>query len=315
MNMHDRAEAAVATPKTTGIVKSVQTCNFRLAGRLSNENARSLMALHDSFARQLGNALDVYLSKAVEFKLLNIDQVTLKEHLEHTSSFVVPFSLGTLPGHPLLELDDKLTLTIIEILMGGSGQISQDKCELSEIDREILNEVTELVAIEAERAWHIPGVSVVANESIRPEAIQRFCIPDEKLTVFHFGVRISDTSGFADLLLPANFVMEILRQIKFDQPQKRNVWQFPKVPLRERLLDCDIHVSAELSGLKVAVRDLIELQPGSVLKLRAPIQTPGMLTAGGRSIFEAFPVRNGSQRAAQLVKRISQFEAQRGREL
>lgn len=71
-------------------------------------------------------------------------------------------------------------------------------------------------------------------------------------------------------------------------------------PLRERILDCDIEVTAELPGLRVHVRDLIALQPGSVLKLHAPTRKLGMLTAGGHGMFEAAPVRIGSQRAAQL---------------
>jgi flagellar motor switch protein FliM len=66
-----------------------------------------------------------------------------------------------------------------------------------------------------------------------------------------------------------------------------------------------VQVAAELQGMRVAVKDLLALQPGSVLKLRAPVRTPGMLTAGGQGIFEATPVRNGSQKAAQLGRRIS----------
>jgi flagellar motor switch protein FliM len=53
------------------------------------------------------------------------------------------------------------------------------------------------------------------------------------------------------------------------------------------------------------VRDLLALVPGSVLKLRAPIRTPGMLSVGGYGIFEAMPVRNGVQKAAQLGRRLS----------
>lgn len=87
---------------------------------------------------------------------------------------------------------------------------------------------------------------------------------------------------------------------------------FPAPPIRERILDCDMEVSAELPGLKVAVRDLIALQPGSVLKLRAPINTPGMLTAGGLGIFEAVPVRKGSQKAAQLGRRAPSPDWKRG---
>ena len=82
-------------------------------------------------------------------------------------------------------------------------------------------------------------------------------------------------------------------------------------PLRERILDCDVEVTAELPGLKVPVRDLIALQPGSVLKLHAPIRNPGMLTAGGHGLFEAAPVRIGSQRAAQLGQWVRSTDRER----
>ena len=79
---------------------------------------------------------------------------------------------------------------------------------------------------------------------------------------------------------------------------------FPTATIRERILDCDVAVAADLPSMKVSVRDLVGLQPGCVLKLRAPVRTPGMLTVGGREIFEANPVRNGAQKAAQVGRRV-----------
>ncbi len=120
------------------------------------------------------------------------------------------------------------------------------------------------------------------------------------------------TTGSFKLVLPTEFLNVLMTQINRDQPQKdARVWSFPTPPLRERILDCDFEVSSELTGLKVAVRDLIALQPGSVLKLRAPIRNPGVLTAGGRSMFEAVPVRNGTQRAAQLGRRVASTDWKR----
>lgn len=151
---------------------------------------------------------------------------------------------------------------------------------------------------------------MTANGSTKGDGFQQGCSPKERLTVLYFSVKLSNTTGSFDVLLPGTVLATLLKRLKCEQPQKKKVWQFPRVPIQERLLDCTFEVRAELPELKVAVHDLIALQPGSVLKLRAPIQTPGKLTAGGRSIFEAVPVRDGSQRAAQLGKRIAQFDGQ-----
>jgi flagellar motor switch protein FliM len=294
--------------KTDAAPRSVHSCNFRSAGRLSNEDARSLSAIHDVFARQLASALDAQLATDLEVKLKTLDQLALKDHMEGITSYIVPLSLGTLAGHVVVECDLRLVLLMLELLMGGTGEVREEECELSEIDEEIMHDVIQLIADQAEQAWRIPGLSLTVNPPIKPEAFHRFCPANEKVAVLKFGVHLAGASGSFNLVFPAGFLSVLIKQIKLDQPQKKRLWTFPTPPFRERILDCDIDVSAELPGLKVAVRDLIALQPGSVLKLRAPIQTPGVLTAGARAIFEAVPVRNGAQRAAQLGRRTNQAD-------
>lgn len=294
--------------EAAGPSQSVHSCNFRSAGRLSNEDARSLTAIHDVFARQLGIALDAQLATNLEVKLKTLDQLSLKDHQESISSHIVPLSLGALPGHVLVECDLRLVLMILELLMGGSGVVRDDVCELSEIDEAIMHDVVQIIAEQAEQAWRIPGLSMTANRAIKPDSLHRFCPSNEKVTILKFGVDLAGGSGWFNLALPAGFLNVLIKQIKLDQPQKKMLWSFPMAPIRERILDCEMQVCAELPGLKVAVRDLIALQPGSVLKLRAPIQTPGVLTAGARPIFEAVPVRNGAQRAAQLGRRSAQSD-------
>ena len=75
-------EAVAALPKQAGRLKTpakqriVHSCNFRSAGRLSNEDARSLSALHETFALHLAATLDTYLGTAVEVKLETVDQLS-----------------------------------------------------------------------------------------------------------------------------------------------------------------------------------------------------------------------------------------------
>jgi flagellar motor switch protein FliM len=52
--------------------------------------------------------------------------------------------------------------------------------------------------------------------------------------------------------------------------------------------------------MRVLVKDLIDLKPGMILKMKAPVKNPGRLTVEGVDIFEALPVRNGTLKAAQL---------------
>jgi flagellar motor switch protein FliM len=269
-----------------------------------------LKALHETFALRLASTLDAYLGTGVEIKLETLDQLPIKDHIPTIPplSYVVPFSSNTL----IVELDNELVFPIIELLMGGAGTPVDAGRELSEIEEEIMQDVISLLARQAEAVWRVPNLSLVSGPRIKPTLMHHAFAPNEKVAVLRFGIELAGTTGAFNLVFPAEFLNILMAQIKQDQPQKQaRVWSFPTPPLRERILECDIDVSSELPGLKVAVRDLIALQPGSVLKLRAPIRIPAMLTAGGRGLFEAVPVRNGMQRAAQLGRRVPSTEWKR----
>jgi flagellar motor switch protein FliM len=58
--------------------------------------------------------------------------------------------------------------------------------------------------------------------------------------------------------------------------------------------------------MRVRVRDLLELRPGMVLKMVAPVKRPGRITVEDVDIFEALPVRNGKRKAAQITARLQE---------
>ena len=301
--------------KTEGRHRTIVSCNFRSAGRLSNENARSLTGIHETFARHLASTLDAYLGTGLDVKLRGIDQLPVKDHVAGIGpmSYIVPFSLQTVPSTMIVECDIDLVFPMIELLMGGRGSASDQTRELSEIEEEIMHDLTALIARQAESAWHMPSQALTPGRRIKSSLLHQYCPANEKVTVVQFEIEVAGITGAFALVFPTSFLNVLIQQIKQDEPQKRgSVRFFPRPGIRERMLDCDVEVAAELPGLRVAVRDLIALEPGSVLKLRAPVRSPGMLTAGGQAIFEATPVRNGVQKAAQLGRRTATNQWERG---
>jgi len=288
--------------------RHVVNCNFRSAGRLSNENARSLTTIHENFARHLASTLDAYLGTGLEVKMTALEQLPLKEHVAAIPplTYIIPFSLSTIPGATIVECDINLVFPIVDLLLGGLGTPGGGPRELSVIEEEIMQDVISLIVRQAESVWKLPDMRLSANRRVKSSVLHQYCPPNEKVTCIRFEVDISGTVGTFQLVFPTAFLNVLIQQVKLDQPQKKTTVRFfPRPSIRERILDCDIEVSAELQGLRVAVRDLLALLPGSVLKLRAPVRTPGMLTAGGQGVFEATPVRNGTQKAAQLGRRLS----------
>jgi flagellar motor switch protein FliM len=302
-----RTPPRTGSEKASGKQRAIHSCDFRSAGRLSNENARALTVLQEAFARLLANALDAFLGTGPAIKLQTLDQLPLRDHIAEIPalSYIVPFTLGTMHSSMVMECDIDLVFPIIELLLGGTGRSANGARELSEIEEELMQEVTSVIARQAEGAWHMEPMSLVPNRRIKSSAVQQYCPPNDKVTLAKFEMEIAGITGCFQLAFPTSFVSILIAQVKQDQPQKKSgLRYFPAAGIRQRILDCDVTLAAGVPRMKVAVRDLIALQPGCVLKLRAPVRTPGTLTAEGMEIFEAIPVRNGSQKAAQLVRRI-----------
>jgi flagellar motor switch protein FliM len=292
----------------SGAPPTVTSCNFRSAGRLSNENARSLTTIHETFAHHVSSALDAYLGTGIEVKLGAFDQLAIKDHIAAIPplTYIVPVTSSSVPGTMIVECDINLVFPMVDLLLGGAGGSAGGTRELSEIEEEIMQDVILLIVRHAENAWHIANLSLTAGRRVKSSVLHQYGPPTEKVTCVKFEIELAGITGSFQLVFPTTFLNVLIQQVKLDQPQRtRSIRYFPRPSIRERILDCDVEVATEIQGLRVAVRDLVALQPGSVLKLRAPVRTPGMLTAGGHGIFEATPVRTGSQKAAQLGRRMS----------
>jgi flagellar motor switch protein FliM len=113
-------------------------------------------------------------------------------------------------------------------------------------------------------------------------------------------------------VLPTSFVGFLLRHLKAAQSKKiSSLRHLPNPSLRERILDCDFNVAVDITQMRVLVKDLIDLKPGVILKMKAPVKNPGRLTVEGVDIFEALPVRIGKLKAAQLSCRSQEPAAKK----
>jgi flagellar motor switch protein FliM len=286
--------------------RTIHSCNFRYAGRLSNENARALTALHEKFALSVTNSLELYLGTSLRLKLLSLEQMAILDYTSKiaSNSYLLPCALNVMESNFLMEMDIALIFPIIDLLLGGAGTASEDARELTDIDEEIMQSVTALIIKEVERSWRTLNLSLTPGRCIKPAMIQQVFLANEKLVLLMFEMTLGGTTGPFNIVLPTSFVGFLLRHLKAAQSKKISSLRLLRNPsLRERILDCDFTVAADITQMRVVVKDLIDLKPGTILRMKAPVRAPGRLTVEDVEIFEALPVRNGARKAAQLSSR------------
>ena len=152
-----------------------------------------------------------------------LDQLPFKDHIANVPpfSYVSPFYLSTIPGAMLVECGIDLVFPTIELLLGGSGMSVNEARELSEIEEELMQGLTSLIVRQAEDAWEIPEMSLVAIPRLDSSAMHQFCAPNEKVTLVKFEIEMVDTTGHFQLIFPTSFVTFLTKQSKVDQPRKK----------------------------------------------------------------------------------------------
>ena len=286
---------------------TVLPCNFRSAGRLSNENARTLRMLHEVLARNLTNSLDVYLGTGMEVRLVSLEQLTMDDFKLKClgSGYVLPCTTRPSSSTVLLEMENQLIFTMVDLLLGGNGAKLEASRELTEIDEEILESVGAIIAQQIERVWPPIGYSLTLGKCLKANMAFRLFPPADKVLRVEFDVSVAGMMGKFHIAFQAALAGHLIRNIRAEHASgKGGVPYIPVASLQKRILDCLFMVSGEIPNLKVSVRDLAQIQPGSVLLLSAPVAGPGKLAVEGKSCFEAAPVRQGKNKAMQLLRRL-----------
>jgi flagellar motor switch protein FliM len=288
--------------------RQIQPCNFRSAGRLSNESARALTTLHEVLARNLVNSLDVYLGTGLEVKMGALDHLSVDDYRAAclNSAFILPCAVRPSAGTVLLEVSNILMFTMIDLLLGGSGTNPADTRELTEIDEEIMQGVGALIAHQVERVWSPVGISLVPGTCLKPAQAHRVFPLNEKVLRIRLDVLVADMVGAVYLAFPASIGSNLVRNIKAESSiSKSNVSYFTMPSLEERMLDCAFALTGELPQLNVLVRDLAALEVGSLLKFSASVATYGRLTLEDQPFYNVSLVQQGHNKALQLLDALS----------
>ena len=288
--------------------RSVRSCNFRYAGRLSNENARFLTGLHQKFALNVSTALELYLGASLRLTPVSLEQLAIQDYVAGVvpNNYLLPCTIGSMDSNCIVEVDTGILWPIIDLLLGGVGQLAGDSRELTELDEQIVETVIALILSELERSWSALNLTLTPGRCVKPSMIQQVFRANEKLVLLVFEMTIGSATGSFNLVLPSPFVGFLLRRLKVSQSKKVSSDRLRIPDLRERILDGVFLVSSDIVQMRVMVKDLVDLKPGSVLRTGTPVKNSGRLTVEHAEIFEAVPVRMGPKKAAQLTARCQE---------
>jgi flagellar motor switch protein FliM len=289
----DAAQPAKFDPRRTGDVSSVQT--------------QDVQALHHAWATQMSATLSAMLHIPCELRLASVSPMSGAEFLKRLPepSYLASFS-GALEDRVLLQIDLPLVFSILDLLLGGSGNEPIQARELTDIEGEIFEPVGQAFCRELRAAWNpllkmdLQWAGRLSKEETAAQTTAR-----DKILALVIEVRVQQIEGLLQLVLPSRVSAGLLRKL---EPKELSVK--PRAPqdssrLREQLLEGEFEAELMLPPSTVSLRELSELAPGDVLVLKVSANEPVHVHVAGRHMFMAAPVRSGAKRGALVQKVLS----------
>lgn len=291
--------------------KKIVPFDLRRSSQLTTDQIAALTTLHESFARRISNSLGAHLRVGFEMTLVSVEQLTFREFSGRVPdlSYLGLMHVMPIDAHAVVQIDIALAFPMIDVVLGGSGSLTMDARDLTEIEEQILDSVFRLIMQDMHQTWApVMDLDFQFEQRQRNVQMQSSMLPGEKVLCLTFEAHLLETSGAFTIVFPAVVANTLLRRLSARWSHSERL---PSRNMRRRLhdliLDGRFLLDLSLPGRKFSVRQLINMMPGEVVVLDHRVSEPVHLNVAGKPMFLAQPARAGSNRAARVVKRVPLF--------
>ena len=229
---------------------------------------RKLRSVHETFAKSLSNVLSTFLQSEIQANLAGINVTTAGDFQKNLAN---PSCLIKLRLHPeqermILHLDSATVLTLLDLLLGGSGQPLPEPRELTEIEWSLLEEISRVMMRCLGESWQVVKPVEFVVESLSNDPSLMTC-PEPALSVLRisFELQLAEQVGHFEIAVPRSL---------FRCPSTAHVpgtcGGAPSQVDRERnarlLQDAEVELEVLLEGTQLSFRDLRALRQGQVVR-------------------------------------------------
>ncbi len=293
------------------VINTVVEYNFRRPNLLTKEQLRGFNSLHENFSREVQAMLSLHLRTATDFKLVSIDQQQYNEFILSLAniSHLTLFEIKPLLGLAVIEVNLSLVFGIVDLLLGGQGDVETETRKLTEVEVAIVEPLLKNMIRQLEASWNIVipvKIQPTRNES-NPEYVQA-APSDAPVVVLTFDVKVGLANGIVNLCYPLPMVQSLMDQMSGKSGQFDNYYgkanaDDSRKKMLMAMMDVPMYSSVTLGQARIATKDLLTLAPGDVVVLDKTVHDPVSVMVGRKPCFTARP----GQRKRSLAVKISEW--------
>ena len=285
----------------------VKLYDFRSPQKFSKEHIRTLELVHDNYARIISNYLTGQTRQNVKVKIETVEQITYEEfiHSVQNPTIITVFKMPPLAGNIIFETNPQFSLQVIDILLGGNGDRKVEAKEFSDIDKNIMRQITSGMISNLKLAWEsILEVEPEVEGIETNPAINQTLAPNDPVALITFSVEMNKRSTFINMCIPYLSIEKILDKLVV-QYSFKNDDESLKAESREKIEEgihkVDVDVIAELGKTSLTVEDFLKLNVGDVIKLDTRSSSPVKGYVGNEECYCAKPGISGKNMGVMIL--------------
>lgn len=273
----------------------VKLYDFRSPQKFSKEHIRTLELIHDNYARIISNYLTGQTRQNVKVKIETVEQITYEEfiHSVQNPTIMTIFKMPPLTGTILFETNPQFSLQVIDVLLGGKGDRKTETKEFTDIDKNIMRQVTTGMINNLKLAWDsILDVEPEVETIETNPAVNQTMAPNDPVALITFSVEMNKKSTFINICLPYLSVEKILDKLVVQyafRSDDESLLAESREKLEKGINKVDVEVIAELGHASLTVDDFLKLTVGDVIKLDAKSSSPVKVYVGNEECYYAKP--------------------------
>jgi flagellar motor switch protein FliM len=287
--------------------KEAVNFDFRLPHRLSKNQLRTFQSVHDSFGEAFGSYLVSRMQTTATVTVLSVDQLFYSEFVLSIASPSCLYVFRIMESDALaaLEVSPQLVLAMVEHLMGGTADGSKEVRLITKIEQSIVKGIIQRALTEIQRAWKTIADLTFKLERYESEGdFAQLAPASEIVMVVSFEVGIGRQKYLMNLCFPT-FALE-------DVFAKLNVQHFNATSanregdrsetIQKHLGETRLDATAILGETKLTLRELLDLEPGDVIRTSIPVGAEVAVVLGGKTRLWGTPGISRGKVSVKITK-------------
>ena len=259
--------------------KGVKIYDFARPAKFSKEQLRTLEIIFESYSRLISTYLSGHLRSMVSVEVMNSEAVT---YSEFSNALINPVILAVtdfrpLKGSILMELSPNMGFTIIDRVLGGSGQGLEKIREFTDIERVILEKLfVQFVQLLVEPWENVVELDPVLEKIETNSQVVQIISPNEIIALVTLNIKIGNVAGMMNICIPHLVIESIMDKLNtkywFSQKEQELGPSYEEY-IQKMIRTSRIPIRAILGKTHVTVKEFLELQRDDIVKLDKDIDS------------------------------------------